>query len=54
MNVAIDKLLMNLLLGVLRLLDGVMVIFRKLAGTKSIYSEGNDLINLFLDNGIIQ
>lgn len=50
MNVAIDKLLMNLLLGVLRLLDGVMVIFRKLAGLDPVSEGGPDLVGWFMDN----
>lgn len=45
---------MNLLIWVLRVVDSVMDIFQQLAGTKSIDSEGNDLIGLFLNNGVIQ
>ncbi|MCM1404633.1 MAG: hypothetical protein NC133_04015 [Prevotella sp.] len=45
---------MNLLIWVLRVVDSVMDIFQQLAGTKSIDNEGNDLISLFLNNGIIQ
>ncbi len=41
---------MNLLLGVLRLLDGVMVIFRKLAGLDPVSEGGTDLVGWFMDN----
>lgn len=45
---------MNLLIWVLRVVDSVMDIFQQLAGTQSVDNEGNDLISLFLNNGIIQ
>ncbi len=41
---------MNLLIWVLRMLNGIMDIFQQLAGVKSVDSEGNDLITLFLKN----
>ena len=41
---------MNLLIWVLRMLDGIMDIFQQLAGVRSVDNEGNDLITLFLKN----
>ncbi len=49
-DVLFQKLLMNLLIWVLRMLDGIMDIFQQLAGVRSVDNEGNDLITLFLKN----